>query len=126
MKKEIFNTTPADYEGIDSDTYGSITPTSTTDSSEVATSIYIAGIEDGFIEFEAKEAQLASHRPGCTGNGSIFTPVVHGMMIGEVLGFFQMRDVEKIAIKGEKNEENNNIILLDNYSILQFSINRRN
>ena len=64
MKGEIFNTTPADYEGTHSDTYGSITSTSTTDFSGVATSIYTAGIKEGFIEIVAIDEDITVAKRG--------------------------------------------------------------
>jgi len=66
MKGEIFKT-PPDYEGIDSDTYGSITPTSTPDSSGVAKSIYTAGIEGGFIEIVAIDEDIIVAKRGSWG-----------------------------------------------------------
>ena len=64
QQEEIFNTTPADYEGTHSDTYGSITSTSTTDSSGIATSIYTAGVEAGFIEFWYEDRSIKKAKRG--------------------------------------------------------------
>ncbi|HOL35332.1 MAG TPA: hypothetical protein PKW86_05615 [bacterium] len=51
QQEDILNTTTPDYEGTGEPPYGSITPNSTTDENGIATSIYTAGTEPGYIEF---------------------------------------------------------------------------
>lgn len=57
-QESIFNTTPPDYEGTGSSEYGSLTSSSITDSSGIATSIYTSGTEPGYIEFWAQDGNI--------------------------------------------------------------------
>jgi len=64
QQEEIFNTTPPDYEGTDSSIYGTLTSSSTTDTDGIATSIYTAGTEAGFIEFWWEERSVKKAKRG--------------------------------------------------------------
>ncbi|HPP08726.1 MAG TPA: hypothetical protein PK303_06380 [bacterium] len=58
QQEDILNTTTPDYEGTGEPPYGSITPNSTTDENGIATSIYTAGTEPGYIEICAKDTNI--------------------------------------------------------------------
>ncbi len=85
-QESVLNTTTPDYEGTGASPYGSITSSSITNSSGIASSIYTAGTVAGIIEIKAGDAHI--------------NPIWRGSWITDkIFLFFQGPEKEKLELR---------------------------